>query len=97
VTRDDAPAPARDWLGSEYLCFERHGRTARVTVDRRSARNAMTPAMYFGVRYAIDRVNRAPELDGLLITGTGDVFIPGAISVARATTTGWTSTCWGWR
>ena len=37
----------------------------------------MTPAMYFGIRYAISRVNADPELAGLLITGTGDVFAPG--------------------
>ena len=37
----------------------------------------MTPAMYFGLRRAVDVVNRDPELAGLLITGTGDVFIPG--------------------
>jgi enoyl-CoA hydratase/carnithine racemase len=33
--------------------------------------------MYFGVRYAVDHVNADPDLAGLLITGTGDVFIPG--------------------
>ena len=33
--------------------------------------------MYFGVRYAVRRVDADPELAGLLITGTGDVFIPG--------------------
>ena len=37
----------------------------------------MTPAMYFGLRRAVDVVNRDPHLAGLLITGTGDVFIPG--------------------
>jgi enoyl-CoA hydratase/carnithine racemase len=37
----------------------------------------MTPAMYFGIRYAISRVNADPDLAGLLITGTGDVFAPG--------------------
>jgi enoyl-CoA hydratase/carnithine racemase len=33
--------------------------------------------MYFGIRYAVDHVNNSPDLAGLLITGTGDVFIPG--------------------
>jgi enoyl-CoA hydratase/carnithine racemase len=33
--------------------------------------------MYFGVRYAVDRVNQDADLAGLLITGTGDAFIPG--------------------
>jgi enoyl-CoA hydratase/carnithine racemase len=37
----------------------------------------MTGAMYFGIRYAIGRVNEDPDLAGLLITGTGDVFAPG--------------------
>ncbi len=69
--------PEGDWLGTPYLRFERRGSIAVVTVDRPDRRNSMTPAMYFGVRYAVDHVARTPELAGLLITGTGDVFIPG--------------------
>lgn len=73
-----APRPPEDdWLGTPYLRFERHGVLAHCVVDRPDARNAMTPAMYFGVRYAVDRVNRVEELAGLLVTGTGDAFIPG--------------------
>jgi enoyl-CoA hydratase/carnithine racemase len=64
-------------LGTPHLRFERAGPIATVTVDRPEARNAMTPAMYFGVRYAVDHLNADDELAGLLITGTGDVFIPG--------------------
>lgn len=37
----------------------------------------MTPAMYFGVRYASNHVDADSDLAGLLITGTGGVFIPG--------------------
>lgn len=69
--------PEGDWLGTRFLRFERHGSLARCIVDRPDARNAMTPAMYFGVRRAVDIVNRDRELAGLLITGTGDVFIAG--------------------
>ncbi|MBX6387572.1 MAG: enoyl-CoA hydratase/isomerase family protein [Frankia sp.] len=69
--------PDGDWLGTPYLRFERLGSIARVTVDRPRARNAMTAAMYFGVRYAVERVNRDPDLAGMILTGTGDVFIPG--------------------
>ncbi len=69
--------PEGDWLGTPYLRFERHGPLARCVVDRPAARNALTPAMYFGIRYAVDHVNATPELAGLLITGTGDVFMPG--------------------
>src|SRR5437667_10677913 len=74
----DAPRPPEgDWLGSKFLRFERDGRVATVTVDRPEARNALTGAMYFGIRYAVNRVDAADDLDGLIITGTGDVFIPG--------------------
>lgn len=69
--------PDGDWLGTPYLRFERHGSIAHCIVNRPEARNAMTGAMYFGVRYAVDRVNQLPELAGLILTGTGDVFIPG--------------------
>ena len=72
----------------QFLRFERHGVLAHVIVDRPEARNALTPAMYFGIRYAIDHVNREPDLAGLLITGTGDVFIPGGELGGRSPTTG---------
>jgi enoyl-CoA hydratase len=75
---DGSPRPPEgDWLGTKFLRFTRQGPFAIVTVDRPKARNAMTPAMYFGLRYAITRVNADAELAGLLITGTGDVFAPG--------------------
>jgi enoyl-CoA hydratase/carnithine racemase len=64
-------------LGTPYLRFERHGPLARCVVDRPDSRNAMTAAMYFGVRYATNHVDLDDDLAGLLITGTGDVFIPG--------------------
>jgi enoyl-CoA hydratase len=75
---DGGPRPPDgDWLGTPFLRFERKGAFAICTLDRPKARNAMTPAMYFGIRYAISRVNADPDLAGLLITGTGDVFAPG--------------------
>ena len=33
--------------------------------------------MYFGIKYAVTHVGSDPDLAGLLITGTGDVFAPG--------------------
>ncbi|WP_163757981.1 enoyl-CoA hydratase/isomerase family protein [Mycobacterium botniense] len=69
--------PDGDWLGTPYLRFTREGPFAVVTIDRPQARNALTPAMYFGIRYAVSRVNGDADLAGLLITGTGDVFAPG--------------------
>jgi enoyl-CoA hydratase len=80
--------PDGDWLGTPYLGFERRGPIGVVTVDRPAARNAMTPAMYFGIRYAVDHVNAEPDLAGLLITGAGDVFIPGG-DLGGDNTDGW--------
>ena len=83
------PPPSGDWLGTRFLRFERFGTLARLTVDRPEMRNAMSPAMYFGVRYAIDHVNKDPDLAGLLITGSGDVFVPGG-DLGGHSEDGWT-------
>ena len=75
---DSSPRPPEgDWLGTKFLKFTRESPFGIVTLDRPEARNAMTPAMYFGIRYAIARVNADADLAGLLITGSGDVFAPG--------------------
>src|SRR6478736_637104 len=66
-----------DDLGSPALRFEREGSLAWCTIDRPSARNALTPAMYYGIKRAVRLVNRDPDLAALIITGTGDVFAPG--------------------
>ncbi|MGB9227264.1 enoyl-CoA hydratase/isomerase family protein [Mycobacterium sp.] len=78
ATPNGTPRPPEgDWLGTPYLSFRREGPIAVCTIDRPEARNAMTPAMYFGIRYAVGHLNADPDLAGLLITGTGDVFAPG--------------------
>ena len=66
-----------DELGASGLRFERDGVIAWCTIDRPEARNALTPAMYFGMRRAVTLVNRDPDLAALIITGTDDVFAPG--------------------
>jgi enoyl-CoA hydratase len=77
-TTESTPRPPDgDWLGTPYLRFDREGPFGVVTLDRPQARNAMTPAMYFGIRYAVSHVEGDGDLAGLLITGTGDVFAPG--------------------
>ena len=48
----------------------------------------MTPAMYFGIKYAVNHVGSDPDLAGLLITGTGDVFARAATWAVAAWTTG---------
>src|SRR5690349_12728718 len=69
--------PEGDWLGTPYITLHREGSIAAITVDRLEARNALTPAMYFAVRYAVDVVNADDDLAGLIITGKEDAFIPG--------------------
>jgi enoyl-CoA hydratase/carnithine racemase len=64
-------------LGAAGLRFEREGAIAWCVIDRPDARNALTPAMYFGMKRAVHIVNHEPELAALIITGTGDVFAPG--------------------
>ena len=66
-----------DDLGTAMLRLERAGPIAWCVIDRPEARNALTPAMYYGVKRAVHLVNRDPDLAALIITGVGDVFAPG--------------------
>ena len=66
-----------DDLGTNALRFEREGSIAWCTIDRPAARNALTPAMYYGIKRAVWHVNQDPDLAALIITGTDDVFAPG--------------------
>jgi len=80
ITRPETKVPlppAGDWLGTPFLRFTREKPFAVCALDRPQARNAMTPAMYFGIGYAVNRVASDDDLAGLVITGTGDVFAPG--------------------
>lgn len=64
-------------LGTSCLRFEREGPIAWCVIDRPAARNAFTPAMYYGIKRAVRLVNSEPDLAALVITGVGDVFAPG--------------------
>lgn len=66
-----------DDLGTPNLRLERAGSVAWCIIDRPSARNALTPAMYYGIKRAVQLVNEDAELAALVVTGTGDVFAPG--------------------
>jgi enoyl-CoA hydratase len=66
-----------DDLGATGLRFERDGVIGWCIIDRPEAKNAFTPAMYFGIKHAVHLVNRDPELEAMIITGTGDVFAAG--------------------
>lgn len=67
----------QDELGLPGLHFTREGALAWCVIDRPAARNALTPAMYFGIKRAVRLVNTDPELRALIITGVDDVFCPG--------------------
>lgn len=73
-----------DDLGAGGLRFEREGPIGWCTIDRPAARNAFTPAMYFGLKRAVQLVNADPDLAALIITGSGDVFAPGGDLGGRA-------------
>src|SRR5580700_8617066 len=71
-------------LGAAGLRLEREGPIAWCVIDRPAARNALTPAMYFGIKRAVALVNTDVDLAALIITGTGDVFAPGGDLGGRA-------------
>ena len=64
-------------LGTPFLRLEREGHLATCTIDRPKSRNALSAGMYYGVKKAVDWLNRLPEPCALIITGVGDVFAPG--------------------
>jgi enoyl-CoA hydratase len=64
-------------LGTSALRMEQDGPLVWCVIDRPSARNALTPAMYYGIKRAVRLVNTDPELAALIITGVDDVFAPG--------------------
>src|SRR2546430_12524300 len=73
-----------DELGTSHLRLEREGAIAWCVIDRPTARNALTPAMYYGIKRAVRLVNVDPDLAALILTGTGDVFAPGGDLGGRA-------------
>lgn len=65
-------------VGTQSLKLEREGPILWCTIDRPHARNALTPAMYFGIKRAVRIVNDpGNDLRALILTGQGDVFAPG--------------------
>jgi enoyl-CoA hydratase/carnithine racemase len=64
-------------LGTPFLRMERAGHLAWCTIDRPGSRNALSAAMYFGIKRAVQLVNARPEPTALILTGVGDVFAPG--------------------
>jgi len=64
-------------LGSKHLHGNLEDGVLTVRLDRPERRNACTIEMYHGIKKAAVLAEQDPEIDILVITGTGDVFCPG--------------------
>ncbi len=64
-------------LGAAELSARIDGDTLTVTISRPEKRNALTADGYHGIKRAAMIVADEPELDFLVITGTGDAFCAG--------------------
>jgi enoyl-CoA hydratase/carnithine racemase len=61
-------------LDSRYLHAEKADGVLRVRIDRLERRNALTIEMYHGIKKACVVAERDPDLDIVVITGTGEYF-----------------------
>ncbi len=64
-------------LGSKGLRATKDGGVLRVVLDRPERRNACTIEMYHGIKKAAVLAERDPEIDIVVLTGTGDYFCVG--------------------
>lgn len=64
-------------LGSKYLCAEKYSGVLTVRIDRPERRNALTIEAYHGIKKACVIAERDPDIDLVVITGTGDYFCVG--------------------
>lgn len=64
-------------LGSKHLHATREDGVLKVVLDRPERRNACTVEMYHGIKKAAVIAEKDPDVDILMLTGTGDVFCPG--------------------
>jgi len=62
---------------SEEIRTERRGEALWIRVDRPSARNAMTFAMYDEIAAVCRNANTDPSLKAVVLTGSGDAFVAG--------------------
>jgi len=64
-------------LGSRHLHATLDGGVLRVVLDRPERRNACTIEMYHGIKKAAVVAERDPQVDVLVLTGSGDHFCVG--------------------
>ena len=68
---------ARIDLDSRYLDATLEDGVMRVAINRPERRNACTIEMYHGIKKAAVLADKDPNVDVLLLTGTGDLFCVG--------------------
>ena len=64
-------------IGTDHLHFDREPPLAWCSVDNPTRRNALTPEMYYVLNRAVEEFEGDSELRAMILTGVGDVFIPG--------------------
>jgi enoyl-CoA hydratase/carnithine racemase len=64
-------------LDSTYLFAEKKHGVLSVRIDRPDRRNALTIEMYHGIKKALVLAERDPDVDLVVITGTGEYFCVG--------------------
>jgi enoyl-CoA hydratase/carnithine racemase len=64
-------------LGSKGLHATKENGILRVVLDRPDRKNACTVEMYHGIKKAAVLAERDPEIDVVVLTGTGDYFCVG--------------------
>ena len=68
---------------TEELIYSCEGGVARLTLNRPDRLNAMTQAMYDGVRMVVEEVERNDDVKVLVLTGAGRGFCSGSDVVVR--------------
>jgi enoyl-CoA hydratase/carnithine racemase len=64
-------------LDSRYLHAEKQDGVLTVRIDRAERKNALTIEMYHGIKKACVVTERDPEIDLMVLTGTGETFCVG--------------------
>lgn len=64
-------------LGSKFLHAARRDGVLSVRIDRPERRNALTIEMYHGIKKACVIAEREPDIDVVVVTGTGEWFCVG--------------------
>ena len=71
------PNPPVSYDRYEHLQISREGRIVRVAIHNPKARNAVTEDLHEEIAHIFPDLDRDPECDVVILTGTGDAFCAG--------------------